>query len=258
MNARRDAVTARLAAAGCVAAGEEADELVGAARDAVHLDELVRRRCAGEPLAWLTGSTRFCGARVRVACGVYVPRWQTEALARTAAGRLPPTGVAIDLCTGTGAVGVAMAVAKPRATVVAADVDEAAVACARVNGVVAYLGDLFEPLPHELRGRVDVVTAVTPYVPTDSIPLLAATAEPKRALDGGADGLAVVARVTREAPRWLRPGGMLVVEIGAPQVVAATALFDEAGFTERRVLHDPDGDVAGLAGVRSRPAARPI
>ncbi|MGH7540126.1 MAG: methyltransferase, partial [Gemmatimonadota bacterium] len=119
------------------------------------LDELVARRRRGEPLAWVIGFTEFCGIRVRVDHGVYVPRPQTEALARRAASLLPADGIAVDLCTGSGAVAVVMRSARPNATVLATDSDDAAIACARSNGVTALLGDLDGPLPSQVAGRVD-------------------------------------------------------------------------------------------------------
>ena len=138
------ALTERLARAGFVAAEEEAQELLACGGD---LDALVARRLTGEPLAWITGTAPFCGLWIRVDPGVYVPRWQSEALARHAVERLPEDGVAIDLCTGSGAIAKTLMVNRPGARVVACDVDERAVACARANGVEAYRGDLFEPLP---------------------------------------------------------------------------------------------------------------
>ena len=149
-------MAARLAAAGCVAPEEEAAELVAfAAGDRELLAALVERRTNGEPLAWLVGGVTFCGLRVRVDPGVYVPRWQTEPLARRASQLLPAGGVAVDLCTGAGAIACVLAASVPSATVVATDVDPAAVACARANRVDARLGHLDAPLPAALLGAVD-------------------------------------------------------------------------------------------------------
>ena len=160
-------------AAGFVAAGEEARELVASAGgDGALLDELVGRRLTGEPLAWITGSVRFCGVEVRVDPGVYVPRWHSEPLARRAVERLPADGTAIDLGTGSGAIAKTLHANRPGARVAGSDIDERAVACATANGVEAYLGDLFAPVPPLLKGRVDVVVGVVPYVPTSALPLL--------------------------------------------------------------------------------------
>ena len=241
----------RLRAAGCVAAEEEAAELLGAAGgDAALLDELVRRRCDGEPLAWLTGSVRFCGATVLVHRGVYVPRWQSEPLALEAARRLPDAGVAADLCTGSGAIAVVLGRHRPRARVVASDVDPLAVACAQANGVEAYCGDMAEALPGELAGRVDVVTAVVPYVPTHALGLLPRDVvdhEPIGALDGGADGMHHLVRAARAAVALLRSGGWLLLELGGDQADALRPVLSELGFTDLGLLVDGDGDLRGVA-----------
>ena len=184
----RPLVTQMLTEAGCVAAGEEADELIrAAAGDPDVLDDLVSRRTKGEPLAWLTGAVTFCGVGLLVAPGVYVPRSQTEPLARRAATLLPVAGVAVDLCTGVGAIAAVMTAAVPTAQVLATELDPDAVRCARRNGVEVFEGFLDDPLPRELAHRVDVLTAVVPYVPTGSFRLLPrdvqsirATARPRR------------------------------------------------------------------------------
>ena len=113
----RASITRSLAGAGCVAAAEEAEELVGASRDHDHLRAMVARRLTGEPLAWITGRTTFCGLHVSVDVGIYVPRWQSETLALWAARVLPPSGRGVDLCTGTGAVAKVMLSSRPDATV---------------------------------------------------------------------------------------------------------------------------------------------
>ncbi|MCU1451556.1 MAG: methyltransferase, partial [Acidimicrobiales bacterium] len=157
-------VVRRLIAAGCVAADEEAAELRTAAPDEAALEAWLRRREQGEPLAWITGSMLFCGRRLRVEPGVYVPRIQSEELARRAAALLPDRGRALDLCTGVGAVAAHLMAQVPTATVIGLDVDERAAACARRNGVPTAVADLAEPLRGD--GQFDVVTAVAPYVPT--------------------------------------------------------------------------------------------
>ena len=134
------AVIDRLAAAGCVAAEEEAGELVGAGADRATLERWIGRRERGEPLAWIVGSASFCGRTVLVDRGVYVPRRQSEELARRAAGLLPAGGRAADLCTGAGAIAAHLAGEVPSATVVGTDIDPRAVACARRNGVAAVVG----------------------------------------------------------------------------------------------------------------------
>jgi release factor glutamine methyltransferase len=246
MDLDRSSVARTLAAAGCIAPDEEADELVrAAAGDGAALTDLVRRRAGGEPVAWLTGAVTFCDVRVRVLPGVYVPRWQTEPLALRAASLLPPGGVAVDLCTGSGAIAVVLAAAVPSARVVATELEDTAVACARANGVEVFGGYLDEPLPRSLEGHVDVLTAVVPYVPTDELRLLPRDVrafEPKVALDGGPDGTDVLVEVVRRSPRWLRPGGWLLLELGGDQAALLGSLLDDAGFETPEVLVDEEGD----------------
>src|ERR687898_953908 len=149
----RARVVDSLARGGFVSPHAEADALIAAAGEGVGpLHELVTRRLGGEPLAWITGSTRLCGISIRVRPGVFVPRPHTETLAIRASALLPADGVCVDLCTGSGAVAVVVMAGHPGATVVGTDIDPLAVACARENGVDARLGDLDEPLPHSLRG----------------------------------------------------------------------------------------------------------
>jgi release factor glutamine methyltransferase len=255
-----EALTTLLADAGFVAADEEADELLArAGGDAELLESLVQRRLTGEPLAWITGTVEFCGLEVRVDPGVYVPRWQSELLARRAVERLPANGTAIDLCTGAGAIAMALTANRPGARVVASDVDDRAVACARANGVDAFRGDLFAPLPSDLHGRADVVVGVVPYVPTPDLPLLqrdTLTFESTRSYDGGPDGTAILRRVLADSPRFLRPGGALLLELGAQQPEALAEDLDRLGYANVTVLHDEDGDVRGIEATLSRPVVR--
>jgi release factor glutamine methyltransferase len=243
-------LAALLSRAGFIAAEEEAAELVAAAGgDPVRLSELVERRLTGEPLAWITGTAWFCGIEVRVDPGVYVPRWQSEQLTLRAVERLPATGVAVDLCTGSGAIAATLARHRPRARVVATDIDEHAVACARSNGVEAYRGDLFAPLAAELRGIVDVVASVVPYVPTPDLPLLQRdtfTFESTLAYDGGPDGTDILRRVLAGAPLFLRPGGALLLELGGAQPGALTDELRRLGYVDVVTLVDEDGDVRGI------------
>lgn len=241
----------RLAAAGCVAAREEAEELVaGAAGDGDVLERAIARREQGEPLAWITGWTSFCGRRLRVDGGVYVPRPQSEELARRAAALLPAGGAAADLCTGAGAIAFHLRGEVPGASVVGVDRDPAAVACARRNGVAAVRGELGEPLRP---GAFDVVTAVAPYVPTGEMAFLPADVlryEPPAALDGGVDGLDVVRRVVAAAARLLRPGGFVVLELGGEQDRLLGPGLADAGFAGAHAWHDADGDLRGVAARR--------
>jgi len=241
----RTRVIGALAQAGCVAPGAEADALLAASSEGLGpIEGLMARRLRGEPLAWVVGSVRFCGVRVRVDPGVFVPRPHTEALVLRATSLLPADGVAVDLCTGSGAVAVVLGSARPRATVVATDVDPVAVACARRNGVRVLQGDLDEPLPPSLRGRVDVMTAVVPYVPTEELHLLPRDVlanEPRPALDGGPRGTRVLARAVDAAARWLRPGGSVLLELGGGQADEVATLLEDAGLSEIRVHRDGEG-----------------
>lgn len=245
-----DALAALLAGAGFVAAEEEAQELLArAAGDAELLDSLVARRLTGEPLAWITGRVSFCGLEIRVDRGVYVPRRQSEPLARRAVERLPATGVAIDLCTGSGAIAKTMMVNRPGARVVATDVDEGAVACAASNGVGVYLGDLSAPLPRSLEGHVDVVVGVVPYVPTPALSLLPRDTfefESPLSYDGGNDGTGILRRVLTDGPRFLRSGGALLLELGGEQADALGDDLARLGYVDVTILLDEDRDVRGI------------
>jgi release factor glutamine methyltransferase len=246
-----------LSRAGFIAAEEEADELLACAAGNVELlDSLVARRLTGEPLAWITGRVSFCGLEIRVDPGVYVPRWQSEPLARRAAERLPENGTAIDLCTGSGAIARTLMNNHPGARILASDLDERAVACAAANGVEVYVGDLFAPLPRALEGRVDVVVGVVPYVPTPALPLLQRdtfTFESSLAYDGGPDGTEILRRVLNHAPRFLRRGGALLLELGGAQAGALGDDLARLGYVDVGVLADEDGDVRGIEATHGAP-----
>ena len=261
-------IVSRLRAAGCVFAEDEARLLMSTARTPDELAAMVDRRVAGLPLEQVLGWAEFCGLRIIVAPGVFVPRRRTEFLVRQAAllarradaprprgeGVARPGVAIVDLCCGAGAIGAALAAAVDRAEVHAADIDPAAVRCARRNlpgprGHV-YQGDLYEPLPGGLRGRVAILVANVPYVPTGEIGFLPPEArayEPRVALDGGADGLDVLRRVAAEAPEWLAPGGHLLIEISERQVPSAQAAF-VAGGLAARVASSADLDATVVIG----------
>ncbi len=246
----RGALTAALARAGFLAAGDEADALLRrAGGDPALLDGLLARRLRGEPLAWITGRVAFCDREIPVEVGVYVPRPHTEQLALRAVERLPPTGIAVDVCTGSGAVALTLSAHRPNARVVATDIDPRAVACAIRNGVDARRGDLYAPVPAELAGRVDVVTGVVPYVPTPDLPLLQRDTfrfETALAYDGGPDGTALLRRAIAEGARFLRSGGALLLELGGDQADAVAGELARAGYSGTAVLADADGDVRGI------------
>ncbi|GAA2684953.1 MULTISPECIES: putative protein N(5)-glutamine methyltransferase [Actinosynnema] len=251
----RTTVVDRLRAAGCVFAEDEADLLLDAAADPAALDALVTRRAAGDPLEHLLGWAEFCGLRITVAPGVFVPRRRTERLVDLAAALAPPAPVVLDVCCGSGALGAALAHRLPGARVTAADLDPAAAECARHNlpdPHRVHCGDLYDPLPADLRGRVDVLLANAPYVPTGAIGLMPPEArdhEPRTALDGGADGLDVLRRVAAGAPDWLAERGALLFEIGEAQADAAVAAVRAAGLTARV---EPDPDAGGASVVATR------
>jgi release factor glutamine methyltransferase len=255
-------LTGRLAAGGFLAAEEEAGELLArAAGDAELLDAMVARRLTGEPLAWITGSTWFCNLLIRVDEGVYVPRWQSEPLARRAVERLPENGIAVDVCTGSGAIAKTLMHARPRARVVGSDLDARAVACASANGVEVYQGDLFAPLPPALEGRVDVVVGVVPYVPTPELPLLQRdtfTFESTLSYDGGREGTDILRRALSGGARLLRIGGALLLEVGGNQVDLLGDDLSRLGYGDVGVMRDEEGDVRGLeATLTTPPAAQP-
>jgi release factor glutamine methyltransferase len=255
---RRTQVVDALANAGCVAPEAEADVLFRASRDGVgDLDELVTRRCDGEPLAWIVGSVEFLGLRLRIDPGVFVPRSHTELLAARAIELTPPDGIAVDLCTGCGAVAAAIRAARPRAAVHATDLDPVAVACARRNDVPALVGDLDEPLPASLDGRVDVVTAVVPYVPSEELHLLprdVVAHEPRSVLDGGPGGTSVLRRAAAVAARRLRPGGTVLLELGGDQAAAISETLEDLGLSPVGVHRDEDGLDRAIE-ARRRPSA---
>ncbi len=200
-------------------------------------------------MAWLTGRAPFDGIDVRVDPGVYVPRWQSITLARRSAALLPDRGNAIDVCTGSGALAMALRRSKPDARVVATDIDTRAVACARENGVEAYAGDLFAPVPPELERRTDVVVAVVPYVPTAALSLLprdTLTFEDRAHYDGGPDGTRLLRRLVAAAPRFLRSGGALLLEIGGDQAELLRPVMEALGYVSVQTWADAEGDLRGL------------
>ncbi|MET8569479.1 putative protein N(5)-glutamine methyltransferase [Streptomyces sp. NPDC004783] len=255
----RESVVTALRAAGCVFAEDEAELLLAAARTPAELTSLVGRRVAGLPLELVLGWAEFRGLRIAVTSGVFVPRRRTEFLVEQALAHAPDASVVVDLCCGSGAVGAALAAALGRPEVHAADVDPVAVRCARGNLAAAggrvYTGDLFEALPTALRGRIGILAANVPYVPSGEVPLLPAEArdhEPLAALDGGADGLDVLRRVAAEAPGWLAPGGCLLVETGERQAAAAVDAFTRSGLTARLAVSE---ELYAHVVIGSRPTA---
>ena len=226
-------LVAALRSAGCVFAEEEAHLLLEEASSPAELMTWTARRMAGEPLEHIVGWASFGGLRIAVDPGVFVPRRRSELLVEVAARG--NAAVVVDLCCGSGALGAALAARRPGTEVYAADSDPAAVACARRNlpPERVFAGDLYAALPEDLRGRVDVLVANAPYVPHDQVatmPREARDHEHRIALDGGPDGLDVQRRVVAEAPTWLRPGGLLLVETSRAQAERTAELFSSAGL----------------------------
>ena len=268
-----DVVVRRLRAAGCVFAEDEAELLLSNAGTAADLDATVARRVAGEPLEYVLGWAEFAGRRFAIEPGVFVPRHRTEflveqavALARDFAGGWAgrpsvPSMVVVDLCCGSGAIGVAVTAALSGdgtdVDLYATDIEPAAVRCARRNladaGGHVFHGDLFEPLPVTLRSRVRILTANVPYVPTAAIALMPPEArdhEARVTLDGGSDGLAVLRRVAARAPQWLAPGGHLLVETSERQAAEAQEIFASNGLLPR-VVGSAEWNATVVVGRRS-------
>jgi release factor glutamine methyltransferase len=240
-----DSVVAALRSAGCVFAEDEAELILSTAGTPDEVAAMVDRRVSGLPLEHVLGWAGFHGLRIVVEPGVFVPRRRTEFLVDQAVALASGASLVVDLCCGSGAVGAALAADLGGPELHAADIDPAAVRCARRNvapfGGHVHQGDLFGALPDTLRGHVDVLTANVPYVPTHEVGLLPPEArdhEPLVALDGGADGLDILRRVTAEAARWLAPGGCLLVETSEHQAPAAVEAFARGGLTATLAVSD--------------------
>lgn len=261
--ALRQAIVERLWDAGCVFAEEEVLLLEeAAAGDTDLLERLTVRRVDGEPLEHVVGWAEFDGHRYAVQTGVFVPRPRSEAMIHVAAGLAPARdGVVIiaDICCGAGALGGATyrRLQRPELALYAADLEPAAVACARENlaefGAHVFEGDLFEALPNELRARIDLVVANVPYVPTADIELMNSEArdhEPHSALDGGPDGLDIYRRFTRQAAQWLAPGASALSEIATHQVDGALDAIRAAGL-DARCVRDDEYEANVVIGTRT-------
>jgi release factor glutamine methyltransferase len=256
----RDDLVATLRAAGCVFAEDEARLLRAQARTSTELALLTRRRVDGEPLEYVLGWAEFAGLRVAVEPGVFVPRHRSEFLVDQAVAAAAGARVVVDLCCGTGAIGAALlqrlgGLQNRSVELHAADVDGVAVRCARrtlAGGGEVYQGDLYEALPANLWGRIDLLVASTPYVPSDAVRLMPPEArehEPLVALDGGPDGLDVLRRLVADAPGWLAPAGVVAVETSVEQAPAAREALTAAGLVaEARV--DDDAECVAVLGRR--------
>ncbi len=213
--------------------------------------ELVRRRAEREPTAYLLGARDFYGRPFQVDARVLVPRPETELVLEAAAAALPGDAAglrALDLCTGSGALAISLALERPGAEVVATEISPEALAVARDNAarlgaaVTLLEGDLYAPLAPE--EKFDVIVSNPPYVPRGELDTLPPEVrrEPRLALDGGDDGLAISRRIVAGAPARLRPGGTLVLEMHESHVHDLPAFCLQSGF-ERA---EPHRDLAGL------------
>jgi release factor glutamine methyltransferase len=246
-------VVERLRAAGCVFAEDEARLIATAPGSAAEREDLVRRRVAGEPLEHLLGWVEFRSRRVAIEPGVFVPRRRTEFLVEQAVRVAGDAHLVVELCCGCAAVASALAAELGGAEVHACDVDPVAVGCARRNVPHVHEGDLFDALPPGLRGRIDVVVANAPYVPSAEIVLMPPEArehEPRIALDGGSDGLDVQRRIVSDAPRWLAPGGHLLIETSERQAGALAAEFAANGFATETAYGADTGATVALGRLR--------
>lgn len=240
-----DDLVRRLRAAGCVFAESEAALLRASATDVAELARMVDERCSGVPVEHILGWAEFDGGQVAVEPGVFVPRGRTAFLVDLAAAVARPGMAVVDLCCGSGAVALALSRRVSGLDLHASDVDDSAVRCARRNlrgRAHVHQGDLFDALPRRLRGRVDVVVANAPYVPTDDIAMMPAEArdhEPRAALDGGPDGVEVHRRIAAEASRWLTGGGTVLIETSRAQAALTEGAFRDHRF-RTRIDRDPD------------------
>jgi release factor glutamine methyltransferase len=224
---------------------------------------LIKRRRNGEPIAYILGRREFFALPFRVDRRVLIPRPDTEVLVETALNGSRARhlyGRMLDLCTGSGCVAVAFAKERPTWRVTALDLSPDAADLARENarraGVAHHVsvleGDLFAPLP--IAAQFELITANPPYIPSGDIAGLDVDVrdfEPRLALDGGADGLAIIGRLLREASPYLTPGGLLALEVGFDQAPAVAALFQEAGFVEVSRAKDLAGIERVVSGRRS-------
>jgi release factor glutamine methyltransferase len=245
-----------------VFAEEEAELLIEAAGDSARLAALIDARGRGEPLEHLVGWVTFGGVRVMVRPGVFIPRQRTQVLVRLAAelartgAQRTPTPRVLDLCCGSGALGLTLAeLARPLALeLVACDLDPIAVACATENlrplGATVLCGDLFAALRSDQDGaarshraappeagsptRFDLILANAPYVPADQVALTARESrehEPRHTVVGGPTGLEIQSRIAAEAPTWLASGGTLLIESSGPQAEELASTLRRYGLT---------------------------
>ncbi len=246
-------LVARLRAAGCVFAEQEASVLSAAAGSPADLERMLAQRETGAPLEYVVGWARFGGLRIAVGPGVFIPRRRSEFLLETALARIPADATVLDLCCGSGALAAAVLARRPATRMWACDADPLAASWARRNlpaSAVVAVGDLFAALPCDARGRFDVIIANAPYVPSAALALLPAETrhEPVFGLDGGADGLDLHRRIAAQARTWLRPRGVLLVEVAPAEVPVLADVFEANGLAATATV-DARRDVAVVAGA---------
>ncbi|PFL15234.1 putative protein N(5)-glutamine methyltransferase [Bacillus cereus] len=250
-------IVSKLRGAGCVFAEDETWLLMSEALTPEDLMKMVEMRVNGLPLEYVLGYTEFCGIRIEVDRGVFVPRRRTEFLVHQTEVLSRSSDIIVDLCCGSGAVGVALAAALGRVELYSVDIDPTAVQCASRNvtnfGGHAFEGDLYKALPDSLKGHVNILVANVPYVPTEIIKFLPREArlyEPNVTLDGGEDGLNILRRVAEEALLWLALDGHLLIETSEVQAPQAFEIFAAAGLSTK-VARNKELDATVIIGSNS-------
>lgn len=246
----------KLRNAGCVFAEDETQLLISEANSLEDLIKKVEMRVAGLPLEYVIGWADFCGQRIEVEPGVFIPRQRTEFLVRQARNLACSGDVIVDLCCGSGAIGAALAADLEEIFLYCTDIDPVATECAKRNitrfGGHVFEGDLYNALPQSIKGYINILAANVPYVPTNAIELLPSEArdyEPNLALDGGDDGLNVLRRVVEEAPNWLAYGGHLLIETSEMQAPQTYKIFANAGLSTK-VVRDVERDATVIIGTK--------
>jgi release factor glutamine methyltransferase len=248
----------RLRSEGCVFAKEETQLLTSEARNLEELKNMVEKRVSGLPLEYILGYTNFCGLRIEVDRGVFIPRPRTEFLVQQAKGLTDPfDNIVLDLCCGSGAIGTAIATDDKKILLHSVDIDPVAVRCASRNltkiGGHVYEGNLYEVLPHSLRGKINIIVANAPYVSTESLKFLPRESrlyEPCVALDGGKDGLDLHRKVVKNAAHWLVPGGHLLIETSEMQGAKTHEIFVQAGLITK-IVRNEELDATVVIGTKT-------
>ncbi|MEP6762031.1 MAG: methyltransferase domain-containing protein [Sporichthyaceae bacterium] len=245
--AQRDRLAARLRAAGCVFAEREAALIEASFADPTEREDAVVRRCEGEPLEYVVGVAEFAGVTVEIGPPAFIPRARAadlvsavdRALPRQPPGQSPQGGrvVALDLGCGCGAIAAALRQRHPDWDVHASDIDPAALLYAHCNaaafGFSVHEGDWFDALPVDLVGRLDVIVAHLPYVPSSEVAHLPRDfrdAEPRATVDGGRDGLDPWRRVVTLCRQWLAANGILLTQVSRAQIDAAAAIARDSSL----------------------------